>query len=272
MSRFTPAKKSFFIAFVLYAFLLLIGYALYSHTPAKKELPDLTEVPITLSMFQTAAPKVVKIEQPEPIKAVEPPPPSPIEKRPPPVKTPIKPPINKPIEPITTPPVNIEPKITPTRTPIKNSSPPPKASAEPVIEEQPKILPPPTPVTQSTVKPTTEPLKEPYVPSVSADQTAEAEEHYLSELNAIVAQHANNSYPKRAKRRNWQGEVFIQFTLQPNGRITQLSIVESSGRQLLDNAALQIFQVKMNQQFKPFPKEITRTKWRIKVPVSYNLR
>ncbi len=258
MTRFTPAKKSFLIAFVLYALLLLTGYIWYTSTLTKKALPELTEVPITLSMFQVAppTPKRVEVVQPAPIKAVEPPPLKPIEKRPAPIEKPSKPPIKKPVEPAT-------------KTPIK-ISPPPKPTIEPVIEVQPKA-PPPIPAIKSAEKPVAEPLEMPSSP-IRTNQAAKAEERYLSELNAIIAQHAYNSYPKRAKRRNWQGDVFIQFTLEPNGRISQLSIVESSGRKLLDNAALQIFQVKMNQQFKPFPKEITRTKWRIKVPVSYNLR
>ena len=83
--------------------------------------------------------------------------------------------------------------------------------------------------------------------------------------------HAQTTYPRRAKRRQWEGVVVIEFKLLSNGKITQLSLVNSSGKSILDTAALSIFQKRMKGQFKPFPKEIQRKYWQIKVPVNYQL-
>ncbi len=274
MNVLTPAKKAFLMAIVIYALLLLLGYIWYNASAeTKTERVTLTTVPVTLAMFQS--PEVIL--EPTPAIIEETPQPEPIK----PVEQLIEQPIEQVIEPIPKKvapvPKPIEPKIMPEKT-----APPPKKeevtqkplevpketpketpSIEPKTETK-KILPPPIQATEPTKEITTE-------PAIHPNLSDKAEQSYLSELNAIIAQHAYNSYPRRAKRRNWQGEVLIQFILQPNGRITRLSIVESSGRQLLDNAALEIFQLKMNHQFKPFPKEIVRTQWRIEVPVSYNL-
>lgn len=45
-------------------------------------------------------------------------------------------------------------------------------------------------------------------------------------------------YPAVAQRRNWQGEVLIEFTVKSNGKITQININKSSGYEILDNAAI----------------------------------
>ncbi|MCF6298906.1 MAG: energy transducer TonB [Thiomicrorhabdus sp.] len=271
MTRFTPAKKAFLVAISLYALALFFGYMWYSSSAdSKKELVKLTTVPVTLSMFQNEvmvvepAPNIIEATPPEPVEPVTPPIEEIIKQEAPipevSIKEPTVPPKPNKI------PVKISPP--PKKAIVKQQEPPklpPTPHAETTPEVSTKILPPPIQETAS------EPLKEPAPLIVDPNVSAQAEQSYLSELNAIIAQHAHNSYPRRAKRRNWQGEVLIQFTLLPNGQITRLSIIESSNRQLLDNAALQIFQLKMNQQFKPFPKEIVRAQWRIEVPVSYHL-
>lgn len=263
MALFTPAKKAFLIASILYACLLLIGYAWYSFsTQAQEKQLTLTTVPVTLSMFKHTVsakpiPKETQVIQPEPTDSVLP--------------------VKETIEKTITKQTDLALKPEPKKEPIKKSPPPKKINAKPQITPVKPVIkipptPPPLPKEKTPPSPeiTTKPLKKEITP-IHPNLSAHAEQSYLSELNTIIAQHAYNSYPRRAKRRNWQGEVLIKFTLLPNGRITRLSLVESSGRQLLDNAALHIFQIKMNQQFKPFPKEIKRTQWQIKVPVSYHL-
>jgi len=271
MSALTPAKKAFLLAITLYTLLLFLGYLWYTaNTTIKTERETLTTVPVTLAMFQPQistvepAPKKVEATPPEPIK-----PAPPVEKIVS-VETPIPAPKKTPIK-VSTPPKKVdvipdEPVKEPLKKPtevIKKVVSNPRTKPETETKE---ILPPPVQAVEHTQESVVE------SPPTHPNLTAKAEQHYLSELNAIIAQHAYNSYPRRAKRRNWQGEVLIQFTLLPNGRITRLNIIESSGRQLLDNAALEIFQRKMNQQFKPFPQEIARTQWRIEVPVSYYLK
>jgi protein TonB len=45
-------------------------------------------------------------------------------------------------------------------------------------------------------------------------------------------------YPKLAQRRQWQGQVLLEFTIFPTGIIDYIKIKESSGYIVLDNAAV----------------------------------
>jgi len=126
------------------------------------------------------------------------------------------------------------------------------------------------PVTSVNV--TSNQAKKVSAPAYTAQQTASAEQAYLHELRKQIINYARDTYPRRAKRRHWEGDILIQFTLTPAGNITKLKIIQGSGKKILDQAALEIFQVKMSNHFRAFPKEINRELWTIKVPVSYHLR
>ncbi len=272
----SPSQKAFVITLALYSTLMLAGYWLYtsSATPVKENKVKLTTVPVTLTMFQAPAvatptptiPKEAKLEEPKKTEPkIEPKVESKI--KPKPVQTPkpkpIKPQITKPIEP-------------------KKITPPPKENLENLKERpkaqehiQPSALSEPIennlPTPTKVPVPTTTKPKHATPAQLNLPNTAQAEQTYLSELNAQIAQYARNTYPKRAKRRRWEGEVLIQFTLYPTGAIKNIRIIQSSGRSLLDEAAIHILKTKMNSQFKPFPSEIVRNKWILKVPVSYGL-
>jgi len=276
----SSSKLSFIIAFILYGLLLVVGYWLWVSQPIKPQnKPALTQVPVSLAMF--AEPVVQEqppIEQPTPkiepivkepiveekiiekpvVKEIKPEP-KPLPKKipkPKPIKKEIKKVIKKTIE---------KPPIKKPVKPVEQVKPTPKPviSAKEPIKEVPK--------TQAKVPPKVLPKKQ-SAPAYNAQQTANAEQIYLSELRKQIIQYAHDTYPRRAKRRHWEGDVTIEFNLMPNGRIVGLKIVESSGRSILDQAALEIFQVKMANMFKPFPKEVNRKVWQIKVPVTYNLR
>ena len=45
-------------------------------------------------------------------------------------------------------------------------------------------------------------------------------------------------YPKLAKRRNWQGDVQLAFDVNNYGSIKNITVKESSGYEILDNAAM----------------------------------
>jgi protein TonB len=122
------------------------------------------------------------------------------------------------------------------------------------------------------IKEKSEPVAPQLNRQVSKQQHANAEQAYLYELRSEILMHAQDTYPRRAKRRHWEGVVTLSFTLLPSGKILGLSIQESSSRQILDDAATSILQSKMRNQFQPFPAEITRKEWEITIPVSYHLR
>ncbi|MFQ5757191.1 MAG: TonB family protein [Acidiferrobacterales bacterium] len=46
------------------------------------------------------------------------------------------------------------------------------------------------------------------------------------------------SYPAIARQRGWQGHVRVEFTVEPDGRLTHLRIARSSGYAVLDTSAL----------------------------------
>ncbi len=278
----TPSQKAFIITLTLYTLVSLVGYRLYTLAPppTKENKIKLTAVPVTLAMFQAppivaptppiqtevavVEPEIEPLSEPKIKPTIEP------KIEPKPVQTPppkiIKPQTIQPVEPKKLPPPPKElPKEQPKKPPIKQEPvhPQPNIMAESITHDTPT---PPKVETLAAVK-----KIQPQPPQLSHPNTEQAEQVYLSELNTQIARHAKNSYPKRAKRRRWEGEVLIQFTLFPNGAIKHLSIIQSSGRSMLDEAAIHILKTNMNSQFKPFPDDIVRNKWVIKVPVNYHL-
>ncbi len=277
----STARLSFIIAAFLYATLLLAGDWLFSlATKEPKPLPEkIVALPVTLNMFQPAPPTIQAIVTPPEIEAkvIEKPEIKPI------VKPTIEPkPVQKP-EPIIAKPVTKKPalpvqQVVPKPTIVKPKAvkpKPPKPIEKPVKEPIVKARPTlpakaTTPETQSKAE--AEPIVPPVDIQVSRQQQANAEQAYLYALRNEILLHAQDTYPRHAKRRRWEGLVTLSFTLQPSGKIIGLRIQKSSGRQILDDAATSIFQNKMHNQFQPFPAEITRKKWEITIPVSYHLR
>lgn len=304
----STSSTSFIIAILLYSALLLAGYWLFS-LEVKNEIPlEKTRVlPVSLNMFQPvttestpteAKPVKTPVEESaepkiEPVEAVEPKvePKTEAKTEPkvaPPVEAQVKPPIEPaPSEPLPKPEPIIEKKPTPAPSPTPK--PEPKPVKKPINKPEPIIEKPTEPVEKPLAKaaptppskpspPVTRPKSEaqPITPQVnsqvSAQQRASAEQAYLSDLRNEISRHAQDTYPRHAKRRRWEGVVTLSFTLLPNGKIVGLTIQESSGRQILDSAAMSIVQSKMRNQFQEFPSEINRKEWKITIPVSYNLR
>lgn len=253
----TNVKATLF-TIVLYSLTLGVGYWFFSIEQQASNHSNalLKEVPVTLSMFQMQLPPAQKptppklINKPESIK--------PLPKKPQPIK-PIK------LKPV---PI-IEPAIKPIIMPVIK----PIAEVSPVIEPKVEVT------SELQQKPVQVAVEQPVIralpiikkPQFSQQQIAIAEQLYLSALRDKIALHASNSYPKRAKRRHWEGTVKLEFILHANGQIKALAIIKSSGRQILDHAATNILQSKMNSQFLPFPKEIDRQRWHITIPVNFSL-
>jgi protein TonB len=53
---------------------------------------------------------------------------------------------------------------------------------------------------------------------------------------------ANFNYPVLARRHGWQGQVKLAMHIEPDGRLTDLRVQQSSGHRILDHAALQALQ------------------------------
>ncbi len=104
-------------------------------------------------------------------------------------------------------------------------------------------------------------------PTPPVTNNPQLEKQYGRSVQQKIEQKKN--YPRRAKRRQQQGVTKVGFTLNKNGVIANLRIVQSSGFSRLDNATLQA--VKQVGRFPAFPAGITKQSIRYIIPVSYRL-
>lgn len=153
----------------------------------------------------------------------------------------------------------IQPKVLPTPTPIKT---PPLTPSRPTI-----ATPQPTPITPSVnVQKAVEsvPVAVPKAPPPPPKAEENYEEENLGKIRSILAERLK--YPKNAVRLKQQGEIVVAFSLEPNREVTQITIMRSSGFEILDNAAKELIETSANE----FPKP--KKSVRISVPIDYKLR
>ena len=79
---------------------------------------------------------------------------------------------------------------------------------------------------------------------------------YMDTWRARVERIGNLNYPERARRQNLAGSVVLNVALNANGSVENIVVVRSSGKKLLDDAAIRI--VDLAKPFEPFPAEIRR--------------
>ncbi|MEE8389101.1 MAG: energy transducer TonB [Acidiferrobacterales bacterium] len=97
---------------------------------------------------------------------------------------------------------------------------------------------------------------------------------YVAEWEAKVQRVGNLTYPDKVRRLGLSGEVTLEVIIKPNGTIHDITVIQSSGRKLLDDVAIR--SAKLAAPFAPFPPEIrdetdllhmTRT-WQLNLPKS----
>ena len=79
---------------------------------------------------------------------------------------------------------------------------------------------------------------------------------YLNSWERKVEKIGNLNYPQEAKRKKLYGSLLLLASILPNGNLKEVRIVETSGHEVLDRAALSI--VQMAAPFAPFPKEMEK--------------
>ena len=148
-----------------------------------------------------------------------------------------------------------------------------RAQLKPVVRPLPnfKTMPPtvvsPAPPAQTAIPPlpeivsaqevrktrpdeTTPVVKQRLVPAASFETRPKPDDQsaskYLASIRARIEKHKR--YPARAKIRHQEGKVTIRFVLTPSGDTQSLGVSKSSGREILDNAAL-----KAVRDASPFP-------------------
>lgn len=90
--------------------------------------------------------------------------------------------------------------------------------------------------------------------SVSAKAAVDAQ--YLDNWRRRIERIGNIHYPEEAKRNHLYGELRLAVSLLPNGYIDDIEILHSSGKRVLDDAAMRI--VRLAEPFEAFPSELKK--------------
>jgi periplasmic protein TonB len=90
--------------------------------------------------------------------------------------------------------------------------------------------------------------------SVAAKKSEDA--LYLNNWRERIESIGNRNYPERAREQQIYGELRLMVALLPNGEVSEIKILHSSGHKLLDQAAIRI--VQLAAPFDAFPAEMGR--------------
>ncbi len=88
--------------------------------------------------------------------------------------------------------------------------------------------------------------------SVSARSSQQAE--YLRQWIQWVEKIGNENYPQEARRQGIFGEIRLAVAIEEDGSVASIEILKSSGRRVLDQAAVRI--VRLATPFRPIPDSI----------------
>ncbi len=90
----------------------------------------------------------------------------------------------------------------------------------------------------------------------SASTQKASDAWYLEAWRRKIEMVGNLNYPDEARRRRIYGSLRMLVTLKPDGSVTDIRILESSGHKLLDEAAIRI--VRLAEPFAAFPEEMRK--------------
>ncbi len=79
---------------------------------------------------------------------------------------------------------------------------------------------------------------------------------YLEAWQEKIEQIGNLNYPNEAKRRHLTGDLILDVAIIPDGSLDSVTIRHSSGKKILDDAAIRI--VRLAAPFAPFSKDMRR--------------
>lgn len=91
----------------------------------------------------------------------------------------------------------------------------------------------------------------------SLSTKASVDAFYLNSWRRKIETIGNLNYPEEARRRELYGSLRLLVTILPDGVLKEVEILESSGHQVLDDAAIRI--VRLSAPFAPFPDELRQT-------------
>lgn len=98
---------------------------------------------------------------------------------------------------------------------------------------------------------------------------ADARAAYGRLLRRVILE--NQRYPRRARLKGWEGVARVRFELAPNGAVMSASLVQTTGRETLDRAAVDLIRNEI-RRFPPPPEELLGGALQFSVEIAYALR
>ncbi|HVK98999.1 MAG TPA: energy transducer TonB [Dongiaceae bacterium] len=174
-----------------------------------------------------------------------------------PAPQPVEPPKVAPIEVVLTPP-EVPPVIEPPPPPPPEPEPPKPKLEQPKPKPKP-VIPKPDPVIPAPPPPPPPPVEAPK----AAAQPVTAAKAYASYLS-----NPPPKYPSLAMRRGWEGTVWLKVLVSPTGQAQKVELSKSSGRPVLDEAAMDVVK---QWRFVPAKRGDTPVAGWVRFPIEFNL-
>lgn len=160
-------------------------------------------------------------------------------------------------------------KNTPIKQPTKKiykTQPKPQKPKDTLAKEIAKPL-PPTPPKPNTMQEEKSLAKSKQTSTQNTQETLKHNEgvshEFLAKIHSLISSH--NPYPRMARRQRLEGEVVVEFILDPSGIMSEAKIVYSNAKEILQKSALKA----LHKASKFFPLPQKRVK--IQVPILYKL-
>ncbi len=100
--------------------------------------------------------------------------------------------------------------------------------------------------------------KRPRIKRLTSLSTASsADAFYLNSWRRKIESIGNLNYPEEARRNKLYGSLRLMVAILPDGSLKEVELLESSGHQVLDDAAIRI--VRLAAPFAPFPDELRQS-------------
>jgi len=113
------------------------------------------------------------------------------------------------------------------------------------------------------------PVSEPEAGNESTDESSGAISSAEVKARPLYLDNPPPEYPALARRRHWQGTVVLEVMVSREGKVLQLQVGESSGREVLDEAALKAVS---GWRFEPGRRGSLRVDMLVMVPVRFSLQ
>lgn len=89
---------------------------------------------------------------------------------------------------------------------------------------------------------------------------------YLNQIRLMLEK--EKRYPFLARKNNWEGTVYIKFTILRNGGLKKIKVTQSSGFEILDKEAKATI---WRTSFPALPKDLQLTQLQLEVPIVFRL-